>query len=128
MVSPLSQYLCDQPFFKVLQGLYYSTAPRHLRELARDYSLSPSGVSDILRRLRKLNLVREEQVKNRKVYSLTLSDGEAAFLEQLFRLHQNTCIETRAPRFEKFAAEKLQWMDEAYLFFKRAKELNADSS
>lgn len=113
---------------KVLRGLFFSSEPRHVRELARDYELSPGGVADILRRLRELGLVKDHRVKNRKGYTLHTSDAETHLLEKLFTLYEQELIARRVPDLEKGAHEKLRWMDEAYRFYKSVKQSHAHSS
>lgn len=122
MSSSLSQYICDAPFMKVLRGLYCSSKPRHLRDLTRSYDLSPGGVSDILRRLDHLQLVKMVKVKNRKYYTLQVTKEEENLLSVLFASYERALVLERRERFQKRAAQKLEWMDEAYRFFKNVKQ------
>ena len=45
MPNSIISYLSNQPTMKIVRGLM--TGPRHLRDLAARYGLSPAGVSDI---------------------------------------------------------------------------------
>ncbi len=114
--------LGDQPAMKLVRGLLVSKEPRHLRELATDYSLSPSGVSDILRRLGVLGVLEEAKIKNRRCFSISLPDDEAEVLSQFFRVYEARSLEERAGRLSKGAYERLSAMDEMFSFYATVKE------
>lgn len=128
MSHNLSQYLCEMPFMRVLRGLYSEQNPVHLRELVRRYDLSPGGVADILRRLEELGLLVVQNYKNRKLYSLKLREDERQALSALFKLYEADFIARRKKTLERNATKTLKWMDETYVFLKKAKRLNAHSS
>ena len=112
MSGSLIKMLGDQPVMKLVRGLIDSNEPRHLRELASQYSLSPSGVSDILRRLSALGVLEETKVKNRRCFSLSLPGEEVEVLRQFFRIYEGRIVQERASRFSKGAYERLSAMDE----------------
>jgi DNA-binding transcriptional regulator GbsR (MarR family) len=117
----LIRYLSSQPLFKVLNSLLLSPYPRHLRDLAREQQLSVSGVSDIVRRLKDEGLIQEKRVGNKNLFSLKLSSNERRSIFPLFQEFQNKALRERASRFAKRAEEKLEWMDEAYTFYRKVK-------
>jgi len=121
MSSSLIQLLGSQAIMQVVRGVLLSPGQRHLRDLAGQYSLSPSGVSDILRRLKKAGVLTEESKGNRRCVSLNLPEAEVECLKQLFSIYENTLLEKRSARFSAGAAAKLKWMDEAYLYYKTLK-------
>jgi DNA-binding MarR family transcriptional regulator len=109
------KFLGDQPVVKILRGLMTPSGPRHIRDFAAQYSLSLSGVSDILRRFTEAGIVREYQDKNKRCFELILGEEEAECLKNFFSLYQTAYIEERAKKFSENAAKKFQWMDEAYV-------------
>lgn len=126
MAQSLITYLGAQPILKLLRGLALAPAPRHLRDLAKSYSLSPAGVSDILRRLKELGVLREERRGNKRFFWLAVTPQERGFLDGIFRAYEQQVILERATRLSKGAAERLQWMDEAYQFFDQVKKARRD--
>ena len=118
----LFNYLTSQPVFKIIGGLLLSSRPRHLRELAKEYDISASGVSDILRRLKDCGVLKEKREGNRRYLSLSLSSSERESLERLFNEAENQRLRERAIRFSKNAEKKLEWMDEAYKFMRQVKK------
>ena len=77
----------------VLGGLLASSRPRHLRDLASQYSLSPAGVSDILKRLNSVGILKSVRQKNRKCYSLDLIEQERDCLKTFFSIYQKVRLE-----------------------------------
>ena len=126
MPQSLITYLGSQPIFALLRGLALAPSPRHLRELARAYSLSPAGVTDILRRLKSLGVLKEARQGNKRFFSLALTLEEQRFLDGIFKGYEQQLIAERVARFSKEAPERLQWMDEAYQFFKEVKDERRD--
>jgi DNA-binding Lrp family transcriptional regulator len=124
MQSSLIAHLADDLTFKVIRGLMSSAQPRHLRDLARDYRASPSGISDIVRRLRKAGVLEETREGNRLLFSLRIDPLEKECLEQFFKLYERQRILQRAQRknarSERLLA-KLEAMDEMYTFYRKAK-------
>ena len=112
---------------RVVRGLLNSPQPRHLRALSSEYSLSPSGVSDILRRLGDAGLTRESRRGNRRYFALKIDPPEREALEAFLKAYENVLIAKRVPLFEKRAAEKLAWMDEAYKFYRGVKKKRYDT-
>ena len=121
MSHSIITYLVDQPFMMVLRGLLLSSTPRHLRDLSAQYSISPAGVSDILRRLKNQGVLKELRVKNKKCYLLDLPEDEKACLRELFLISQKTQIEQRAIRFSRGALAKFTWMDQARDYSRQVK-------
>ncbi|MBX7143112.1 MAG: winged helix-turn-helix domain-containing protein [Oligoflexia bacterium] len=121
-------FLCSQPVMQLIRGLINATRPRHLRELAYQHSLSPSGVSDIIRRLRKAGILNEIRQGNRRCFSLRLPPTELDCLRTFFRTFENAMIEQRSARFSANAAKKLEWMDEAYKFYRGVRKIHHDSA
>ena len=111
---------------KLLRGLMLSSGPMHLRELASDYSLSPAGVSDLLRRLKKLGVIREKKLGNRRGIFLNFSPHEQEGLRNFFAAIEKDFIMQRARRFDRNAMEKFEWMDEAYEFYRGLKAKSHD--
>ena len=66
MPGSVIHHLGSQPMMQILRGLMLSPGQRHLRDLAGQYFFSPSGVSDILRRLKKAGLLSEKRAENRR--------------------------------------------------------------
>jgi len=106
---------------KLIRGLILSSEPRHLRDLAAQNSLSPAGVSDMLRRLSKAGVLIESWRSNRRCFSLELSASERACLELFFRNYNNSLLERRSRRFSRLARKRFEWMDEAFVFYRRVK-------
>lgn len=106
---------------RVLRYLGASQAPCHLRQLVSDCELSPGGVSDILRRLFSLGVLKRERAGNKLLYSLSITDREKILLENLLLSLQSSALEERAKSFSKNALSKFEWMDEAYTFFREVK-------
>jgi len=113
---------------KVIRGLLLGPEPRHIRDLAVQYSLSPAGVSDIIRRLIKVGVLTEVRRGNKRCFSLNLSEQEHECLKEYFLIFDNTLLEKRAKRFSRNAQAKLIWMDEAYPFYRGVKRSNNDAS
>ena len=84
MSSTLLEYLGNQAQMKVIHAFLASDKPRYLRELVSVCLLSPGGVSDILKRLKSLDLLTESKQANRKYYELNFSDEEREVLQKLF--------------------------------------------
>lgn len=108
--------------------MMHSSRPRHIRELASQYKLSPAGVSDIIRRLKEAGVLTESRQANRRKLSLKLSKLEHECLSSFFLIQQNIKLKERAARFSKNAAKKLLWMDEAYQFYHKLKRDRNDPS
>lgn len=121
MTRSLISFLASQPTFKIIRGLMSSSKPRHLRELASQYDLSPAGVSDIIRRLQAAGVLSEERKGNRRYLTLQMSAKEQNCFNELFSIYELDLVRERAPKFGKGAAAKLEGMDEGYLFYKNAK-------
>ena len=121
MKGSLIQLLGSQPLMQIIRSLYLSPEERHLRDLANQYSLSPGGVSDIVRRLKESGILTEKRIKNRRCFSLALSKDEFRCLEVFFSVYENTLIAERAEEFSRGAADKLQWMDEAFDYYRGLK-------
>lgn len=117
------KYLGSQPIMTVLRGLMLSSRPRHIRDLASQYSFSPAGVSDIIRRLNETGVLTEVRQGNRRCFSLNLSALEAACLSDFFSIFQNALLKERSVRFSRNAADKLKWMNQAYEFYRDVKKL-----
>ena len=106
---------------KVLAAFLRAPRPRHVRELASVCGLSPGGVSDILRRLRAAGVLRQRVQGNRTCYSLTLSEQERLIFGQLFARCEEARLQERARRLGGNARDRLEWMDEAYAYFREVK-------
>lgn len=126
VTTSIIQFLGNQPLMRVVRGLLHSPQPRHLRALAVDYSLSPSGLSDILRRLDEAGVLHESRSGNRRLFALKITAPEYKVLEDFFKQYEIAFIESRAPLFERRAVEKLAWMDEAYEFYRGVKKKRND--
>ena len=124
METFLISHLAEGLQFQILRGLLTSARPRHLRELARDYGASPAGVTDVINRLKRANVLVEERLGNRRLFSLKLSEQDRECLGRFFRNYELQRVRQRAQRVnrnsEKIIA-KLSDMDEMYSFYKRAK-------
>jgi DNA-binding MarR family transcriptional regulator len=103
----------------ILRGLLLSSKPRHLRDLSAQYLISPAGVSDIIRRLSALGILRENRDKNKIGYTLICSDTEAQCLKNMFLIYQRTQLEQRSVRFSKNAIDKFKWIDESAEFYRQ---------
>ena len=133
MAESVIEYLGSQPILQIVRGLMSSHNQQdphqlHLRELAGQYSLSPSGVSDILYRLKKAGVLSERRIGNRRCLALNLAEDEIACLEQLFSVYEKRIIEKRSKRFSRRAVEKLKWMDEAYAYYRNLKRAWDDTT
>jgi len=128
MSDSLLQYLGSQPMMQVVRGLLLNPEQRHLRDLASQYSLSPSGVSDILRRLKKAGVLTEKRIGNRRCVGLDLSSDEVDCLRHLFSIYENSILRQRSESFSRGATEKLEWMDQAYQFYRTLKRAEHDSA
>ena len=73
MQNSLIAYLGAQPTLMIIKGLLQSSRPRHIRDIASQYSLSPAGASDILRRLNELGILKETSSGNRRCFSIIVS-------------------------------------------------------
>jgi len=125
MASSLIKYLGDIPTFTVIRALLLSSKPRHIRDLARQYSISPAGVSDIIRRLQGLGILKESRVANRRCFSLEIPEEERRCLNEFFAMHQIACLRERALLLNKSALKKFCWIDEvrdSYRVIKRARK------
>jgi DNA-binding MarR family transcriptional regulator len=111
---------------QVLRRLMLSHGQRHLRDLAKDSSLSPAGVSDILRRFKEVGALSEKRVGNRRCLRLKLSDEERDCLKAFFLVQEHTVLRQRSSRFSQGASERLKWMDETYEFYHRIKKARRD--
>ena len=121
MQNSLISYLAKQPMLLIIRGLMTSQQPRHLRDLATQYKLSPAGVSDILRRLKETGFLKEEKQGNRRCVSLQMTEEERDCLTRLFSVYEMAAVRQRAAKFGKNAATKLKGMDEMYSFYRRVK-------
>lgn len=122
MSGSVISWLADQPTLRVVRGLLLSPRPRHLRELAAEYGLSPAGVSDIVRRLAEAGVLRESRVRNRRHFELVVPESERSALLTFFQVSELNFVRERAPSYSRTAAEKLRWMDEAYRFYRGTKQ------
>ena len=122
MLNSVISHLSGQPTMKILRGLLTSPRPRHLRDLAAQYELSPSGVSDIIRRLQQSGVLKEVREKNRRCFRLSITAQEFECLKVFFAIHEINLVRQRAPHYSKHAASRLAGMDELYSFYKKAKE------
>ncbi len=117
-------YLAEGLQFQILRGLLTSPRPRHLRELAREYGASPAGVSDIISRLTKANVLVEQRQGNRRLFSLRIGEDERMALSALFKLYELRRVRQRADRINRDSARmiaKLSDMDEMYSFYRKGK-------
>lgn len=121
MPQSVISYLVDQPFMTILRALLLSSRPRHLRELSAQFALSPSGVSDILRRMRTLGILREVRIKNRRCFSVELPKEEAEYLKAIFSYYQTQMLKQRSLRFRDQALKKFAWIDEAQQYTRQLK-------
>ena len=128
MDHSLVKYLGSQPVMKVLRGLLLAPGPRHIRDLASQYSYSPAGVSDILRRLKKVGALKEVRRGNRRCFALNVPPRDLACLKDFFHAFERALLEERAARFSRVAAKRLQWMDQAYEFYRDVKRSRHDPS
>ena len=120
----LVSYLAQDLTFKIVRGLISDRAPRHLRDLARDYAASPAGVADVINRLKDAGVVIETRQGNRRLISLKMSDRERESLVSLFAVYESQRVRTRAKRINRHPdriANKLKDMDEMYEFYQMAK-------
>lgn len=125
MEHRLISYLAQDLTFKIVRGLLSGGAPRHLRDLARDYAASPAGVADVLKRLRDADVVIETKQGNRRLISLKISERERESLASLFAVYESQRVQTRAKRINRHPdriANKLKDMDEMYEFYRAAKQ------
>lgn len=127
MPAPLIDFLGSQPLMQVVRGLFYAPEPRHLRALAHECKLSPSGVSDILRRLSEAGLLKETRRGNRRCFVLRYSDTERAAIAAFLKAYELAFVESRARALEKRAPERLRWMNEAATFFRAVKRRRRDT-
>lgn len=118
----LIHQLTSQPFFKVIGSFLNSPEPRYLRELSKELGLSPAGVSDAIRRLKKIGVLKEKKIGNKKFFSLELIPEERECLSLFFKESEKRTLEKRARRFSKHAQQKLQWMDDTYEFYRNLKK------
>ncbi len=128
MRQNLAKYLKNQPIFKILRVLCLTRQPLHLRQLVSICALSPAGVSHILKRLLKLNVLDAHKQANRIKYTLSLSSNELQFLEEFLLALDATFLQKRAKRFSEKAVSKFEWMDQTYSFFKKVKKSRHDST
>ena len=126
MLGSLIHHLCCEPTMQIIRAMLLSPGQRHLRDLANNSSLSPAGVSDILRRLKDAGVLAEKRVGNRRCLQLNLSSDELDCLKQFFLIYENTTLRRRAAKFSQRASEKLKWMDEAYEFYHGLKKARHD--
>lgn len=126
MRSKLISYLGSQPILRIVRGLMLSPEPLHIRELAKRYSMSPSGVSDIIRRLKVCSALKEVRKGNKRCFSLRISQADRAGLEALISALVAAKLEERAQGFSVYAADRLAWMDEAYRFYRSIKRARHD--
>lgn len=98
MSGTLIEHIASQPLMLILRGLLFNRQ-RHLRDLAKQYSLSPSGVSDIIRRSIEFGVLVDKRVGNRKCYALNISTEERAHLRNIFVTYENHALAQRATRF-----------------------------
>ena len=120
----LVSYLTQDLTLKIVHGLFCGGAPRHLRDLARDYNASPSGVSDVIKRLKKAGVLHETKHGNRHLLTLKVTEQERAALLVLFKVQESQRVLMRAERINKHperVANKLRDMDEMYTFYRSAK-------
>lgn len=120
--SSLVTFLGELPIFRVLRSLMVCTKPRHLREIARLSDLSPSGVLDILRRLKDLKVLAQSRSKNRICYQLNIKANENAWLTEFLTNYERALIASRATQFNRIARKRLKWMDEAHGFYRQRKK------
>jgi DNA-binding GntR family transcriptional regulator len=121
----LVSYLAQDLTFKIIRGLFSGGAPRHLRDLARDYAASPAGVADVIKRLKDAGVVVETRQGNRRLISLKISEREHESLASLFAVYEAHLVRTRAKRINRHpdrVANKLADMDEMYEFYRTAKQ------
>ena len=121
MRNSLISYLAEEPMLLIIRGLMTSPQPRHLRDLATQYKLSPAGVSDILRRLKETGFLKEEKQGNRRCISLQITDEERDCMMQFFSVHEMAVVHRRAASLGKNAATKLKGIDEMYSFHRKVK-------
>lgn len=121
MQASLIEFLGSQPLMRVVRGLLLSPQPLHVRDLAARYSLSPSGVVDIARRLKDAGVLKETRRGNKRALSLELTSAERECLKSFFRIAEISLLEERAARFGLNAQDKLRWMDEAYTYFREVR-------
>ena len=121
-MASLISVLADQPTLKIIRGLMTSRRPRHLRDLAAQYGLSPAGVSDIIRRLLNAGVLHEEREGNRRCFRLNITEEERVCLSQFFSIYELDLVRERASSFSRGAAERLKGMDEAYSFYRKVKK------
>jgi len=127
MQGSILSYLCGQPVIQILCSLTAAHPQgRHLRGLAGQYSLSPSGVADIVRRLSEAGVIKETRVANRRHLRLSIPEAELHTLKELFSTQEKIMLQDRVSRFSHRAAEKLEWMDQAYTFYSNIKRRSAD--
>lgn len=117
MKNSLIELVAEQPLMKVVKSLLVNLEPLHLREVAVQCRLSVSGTADILRRLSELKLVSFQRQKNRKYYSLNISDGERFVLNEMFSFYDRCFIRKRASQISVNALEKIEWQEEACEFY-----------
>ena len=121
MHNSFAKYLGDLPLMRVMRVFMTSQNELSLRSIVAATGLSVGGTADILRRISDAGVIKVRTVANRKCYDLNLSDRERSLLRLVISLHNETWLQERAERFSLNAAEKLEWMDDTYSFFKQVK-------
>lgn len=116
-----AKFLCSSPLLRVLRSLVISPNPRHLRDIAKNNSLSVSGVSDILRRLKESGLIKDKKTGNKKVISLNLDKESLEWLQDLFVAYEKAFLAERSKRFSRYAIQRIEWMEASYRMFKEIK-------
>lgn len=129
LMPTVIEYLASQPTLKIILSLLQdSAAGLHVRALSNLHGISVGGVSDILRRLKDAGLINEEWHGNRRQITLKISPAEEKCLRLLFDESEYRKSRRRALRFSKNARQKLEWMDEAYKFYRNLKHENTSGN
>jgi hypothetical protein len=117
MADTIIEYLCKQATLRIIRGLLISSKPRHIRQMASSYGLSPAGVSSIIGRLNRQGVLKETRIGNRRCFTLKISNAERESLNSLFSSLEKLLIEKRAKKLSRHSKAKLGWMDETQEFY-----------
>ena len=120
MLNGLSTILYSKPWLKILRAMFVLEVPCGLRELQDLTGLSPGGVRDALRRLKKLKIVNFSKKGNRHNFSLALNAVEKEALGLLVRDLEAKLIRRRAGSIAPKFNDLLQWNNEMLLLWSRA--------
>ena len=120
-MSKFIELIAGQSWMRVVAAMQSAHAPRGVRELADLSGLSVAGVHDVLRRLRRANVVNRVVIGSRPFFKLNLNEEDHMLLENILQRQREQSLRDRAALFSARVPAALTWIDPMLATLRRAR-------